>query len=169
MVNVKLLKSLRPKVYEDLTDGAGYSDESLEQISAKELIDAWLTWEGIQGYTDAILRLVSAVLAATGETVYGIKFEPETFNPEDHIKAVSEKLNLEIDFPSCFFLPVDDCKHLVFGYANEGLGYNLVDNETGEVFDVGELSDEIETTYQDTDKQLKYIRKICAKYHVELL
>ena len=36
----------------------GYSEEEINSMSPSELIDEWLQWEGIIGYTDDILTLV---------------------------------------------------------------------------------------------------------------
>jgi len=167
MTNVQLLKSLRPKVYEAIVE----MNVDIEHASATELFDEWLKYEGIINYTDTILRALSAILAATKDNVYGVTFNPETFNPEDLIHEVSEKIGLTVDFPNCFYIPVDDIKHLVFGYANRGLGYNLADNETGEVFDSGELLDDMGVLIanQTVENQVWYIKIVCEKYCIELL
>lgn len=36
----------------------GPTREELERFGNEDLFDAWLTWEGICGYTDSILKMV---------------------------------------------------------------------------------------------------------------
>jgi hypothetical protein len=53
---------LVPLIISDMIDEAyGYSEEDVNSMSPYELIDAWLQWEGIIGYTDDILTLVSGL------------------------------------------------------------------------------------------------------------
>ena len=50
------------EIIEDMVDDEyGYSYEELNSMSPYEVIDSWLQWEGIQGYTDKILTLVSGL------------------------------------------------------------------------------------------------------------
>lgn len=44
-----------------LDDEYGYSEEQIKSMSPYDILDAWLQWEGIQGYTDDILTLVSGL------------------------------------------------------------------------------------------------------------
>ena len=39
---------------------AEYDKESVDKMNPKELMDAWLTWEGIIGYTNQIIELYGA-------------------------------------------------------------------------------------------------------------
>ena len=39
---------------------AEYDKESVEKMNSKELMDAWLSWEGILGYTNQIIELYQA-------------------------------------------------------------------------------------------------------------
>lgn len=50
-----------------LIDECGYVFEEVESMSNAELVDAWLKWEGVIGFTDDILRIV--------ETVYEIELK----------------------------------------------------------------------------------------------
>ena len=53
---------LVPLIISDMIDEAyGYSEEDIYSMSSYELIDAWLQWEGLRGYTDDILTLVSGL------------------------------------------------------------------------------------------------------------
>lgn len=66
-MNIKLFDSetsliLVPLIISDMIDEAyGYSEEDINSMSPYELIDAWLQWEGLRGYTDDILTLVSGL------------------------------------------------------------------------------------------------------------
>ena len=44
-----------------IDDEYGYSEEQINSMSPYDILDAWLQWEGIQGYTDDILTLVSGL------------------------------------------------------------------------------------------------------------
>lgn len=44
-----------------LVDECEYSIDQVECMSNAELVDAWLRWEGLVGFTDEILRVVQAV------------------------------------------------------------------------------------------------------------
>lgn len=44
-----------------------YTQEELEAMSKRDLLDAYLTWEGICGYTDDIIEHI--------EAIYGIELE----------------------------------------------------------------------------------------------
>ena len=44
-----------------IDDDYGYSEDQINSMSPYEILDAWLQWEGIQGYTDDILTLVSGL------------------------------------------------------------------------------------------------------------
>lgn len=52
-----------------LIDDAEYDEQEVMEMSNYELIDAWLTWEGIIGYTEDI---ISAVL-----DVHGVELNDE--------------------------------------------------------------------------------------------
>lgn len=45
-----------------LVDEAEYSQEEVDQMSPFELIDAWLVYNGIIGFTQDIIDLTKAVL-----------------------------------------------------------------------------------------------------------
>ncbi len=49
---------------EDLRDylvsEAGWEVEEAENLTSRELVQAWLNWNGILGYTDDILEVVEA-------------------------------------------------------------------------------------------------------------
>jgi hypothetical protein len=71
MTNTELLESVG--MLEDVRE---YVEEnnietSIDDMTPKEVIDAWLCWNGVVGYTDAILELVSLFL----EDVEPIDFE----------------------------------------------------------------------------------------------
>jgi hypothetical protein len=53
---------LVPLIISDMIDVEyGYSEEDVNSMSPYELIDAWLQLEGLRGYTDDILTLVSGL------------------------------------------------------------------------------------------------------------
>lgn len=52
-----------------LVDDAEYDEQEVMKMSNYELIDKWLTWEGIIGYTEDI---ISAVL-----DVHGVELDDE--------------------------------------------------------------------------------------------
>lgn len=62
MTNTELLKSIG--AYEDVAEYFEENDvdTTIDEATPKELIDAWLTWNGIVGYTDGIIELVSVFL-----------------------------------------------------------------------------------------------------------
>jgi len=53
MTNVEKAKQLG--ILDDLLEN--HSEESINRMSAKEILDAWLNWEGIIGYTNKIIRI----------------------------------------------------------------------------------------------------------------
>ena len=71
MTNTELLKSIG--AYEDVAEYFEENDvdTTIDDATPKELIDAWLCWNGVVGYTDGILELVSVFL----EDVEPIDFE----------------------------------------------------------------------------------------------
>lgn len=58
------------EVQEYLVDEAEYSEESVYQMTPYELVDAWLQWNGIIGYTDDIIDLVQATHKPEDEDEY---------------------------------------------------------------------------------------------------
>ena len=58
----EVCNQLVPFIISDMIDVEyDYSEEDVNSMSPYELIDAWLQWEGIIGYTDDILTLVSGL------------------------------------------------------------------------------------------------------------
>ena len=58
----EVCNQLVPFIISDMIDVEyGYSEEDVNSMSPYELIDAWLQWEGLRGYTDDILTLVSGL------------------------------------------------------------------------------------------------------------
>ena len=43
-----------------LIEEAEYSEEDVNNMDAEELVNAWLTWNGIIGYTSDVLKVVAA-------------------------------------------------------------------------------------------------------------
>lgn len=43
-----------------LIEEAEYSEEDVNNMDAEELVNAWLTWNGIIGYTSDVLEVVAA-------------------------------------------------------------------------------------------------------------
>lgn len=62
MTNTELLKSIG--AYEDVAEYFEENDvdTTIDEATPKELIDAWLSWNGVVGYTDGIIELVSVFL-----------------------------------------------------------------------------------------------------------
>lgn len=62
MTNTELLKSIG--VYEDVKEYFEENDvdTTIDEATPKELIDAWLSWNGVVGYTDGIIELISVFL-----------------------------------------------------------------------------------------------------------
>lgn len=62
MTNTELLKSIG--AYEDVAEFFEENDidTSIDEAKPKELIDAWLSWNGVVGYTDCIIELISVFL-----------------------------------------------------------------------------------------------------------
>jgi len=62
MTNTELLKSIG--AYEDVKEYFEENDvdTAIDEATPKELIDAWLSWNGVAGYTDGIIELVSVFL-----------------------------------------------------------------------------------------------------------
>ena len=52
-----------------LENDCEYSPEKIKEMTPRQKVDNWLKWNGIQGYTDDILDIVSAA--------YGIILEPD--------------------------------------------------------------------------------------------
>lgn len=52
-----------------LENDCEYSPEKIKEMTPRNKVDNWLKWNGIQGYTDDILDVVSAA--------YGIILEPD--------------------------------------------------------------------------------------------
>jgi hypothetical protein len=71
MTNTELLESVG--MLEDVKEYFEENDvdTTIDEATPKEIIDAWLCWNGVVGYTDAILELVSLFL----EDVEPIDFE----------------------------------------------------------------------------------------------
>lgn len=50
-------------VYDGIKEGAGIwdgtiTDDDIDKMKRSEVLERWLQWEGIRGYTDAILLIV---------------------------------------------------------------------------------------------------------------
>ena len=63
--NPLALHSIRNYVNENLFNGEGTTEEvdaEIDAMTIRSVIDAYLTWEGICGYTDTIISLVSSLL-----------------------------------------------------------------------------------------------------------
>lgn len=50
-----------------LMNEAEYTEEEIANMEPRDLVDAWLTWNGMLGYTDDIISLVRCA--------YNLKFE----------------------------------------------------------------------------------------------
>ena len=59
----------RIQLKEYLIDEAEYSSEEVEEMTNSELIDKWLTYEGLIGYTSEILDTI--------EGVYNVKLKDQ--------------------------------------------------------------------------------------------
>jgi hypothetical protein len=56
-----MLPSKLPKyVYYTLTE-IGFTDEEITQMSRETIINAWLNWQGIIGYTLQIMSVVDSI------------------------------------------------------------------------------------------------------------
>lgn len=55
----------RIQLKEYLIDEAEYSSEEVEEMTNSELIDKWLTYEGLIGYTSEILDTIEGVYNVT--------------------------------------------------------------------------------------------------------
>lgn len=53
----------KEEIIEYLVDDSegDYTREELEEMSNRDLLNAYLTWEGIIGYTDDILEYIEAI------------------------------------------------------------------------------------------------------------
>lgn len=63
--NPLALRSIRNYVNENLFNGEGTTEEvdaEIDAMTIRSIIDAYLTWEGIFGYTNSIISLVSSLL-----------------------------------------------------------------------------------------------------------
>ena len=63
--NSLAFRSIRNYVNETLFNGEGTTkeiDAEIDKMTRRSVIDAYLTWEGICGYTDSIISLVSSLL-----------------------------------------------------------------------------------------------------------
>lgn len=63
--NPSALHEVRNYVNENLFNGEGTREEvdaEIDKLTRRSVIDAYLTWEGICGYTDSIISLVSSLL-----------------------------------------------------------------------------------------------------------
>jgi hypothetical protein len=71
MTNTELLESVG--MLEDVKEYVEENDvdTTIDEATPKELIDAWLSWNGVVGYTDDIITIVSLFL----EDVEPIDFE----------------------------------------------------------------------------------------------
>jgi len=54
MTNIEKAFSLG--ILDDLQEN--HSDETIENMTTEEILDAWLQWEGIIGFTDKIMSIV---------------------------------------------------------------------------------------------------------------
>lgn len=50
----------RKGLIEYLIDECEYTQEQVDEMSARDMVDAWLTYTGIVGFTDDILEVVKA-------------------------------------------------------------------------------------------------------------
>jgi hypothetical protein len=67
--NPLALHSIRNYVNENFFNGEGTTEEvdaEIDKLTRRSVIDAYLTWEGICGYTDSIISLVSILLEERG-------------------------------------------------------------------------------------------------------
>ena len=67
--NSSALYSVRNYVNEDLFNGEGTTEEvdaEIDKMTIRSVIDAYLTWNGICGYTDSIILLISSLLEEHG-------------------------------------------------------------------------------------------------------
>ena len=67
--NPLALHSIRNYVNENLFNGEGTTEEvdaEIDTMTIRSVIDAYLTWEGICGYTDSIISLISSLLEEYG-------------------------------------------------------------------------------------------------------
>ena len=67
--NSSALYSVRNYVNEDLFNGEGTTEEvdaEIDKMTIRSVIDAYLTWNGICGYTDSIILLISSLLEEYG-------------------------------------------------------------------------------------------------------
>jgi hypothetical protein len=53
MTNVEIAENLG--ILDDLHEN--YSDDTINNMEAKDLLGAWLEWEGIIGYTNRIVKI----------------------------------------------------------------------------------------------------------------
>lgn len=63
--NSLAFRSIRNYVNENLFNGEGTTEEvdaEIDKMTIRSVIDAYLTWEGIYGYTDTIVSLVVNLL-----------------------------------------------------------------------------------------------------------
>jgi hypothetical protein len=63
--NPLALHKVRNYVNENLFNGEGTREEvdaEIDKLTRRSVIDAYFTWEGICGYTDSIISLVSSLL-----------------------------------------------------------------------------------------------------------
>jgi hypothetical protein len=63
------LKKRHTKIYDKLSEsGLGLTDEQIDSLTSKEIIDNILNWEGIIGYTDFIIETIDAAVDVSYET-----------------------------------------------------------------------------------------------------
>ena len=114
---------LVPLIISDMIDEAyGYSEEDIYSMSSYELIDAWLQWEGLRGYTDDILTLVSGLynvdLNEWKRNNYLLPLV-EFFGPNGKFTKVGNKLHRSVavfDYFDIYFDSIDidrEAKRLV--------------------------------------------------------
>lgn len=100
----------------------GYSEEEINSMSPYELIDEWLQWEGIIGYTDDILTLVRRLyhvdLIEWKRNNYLLPLV-ELFGPNGKFTKVGNKLHRSVavfDYFDIYFDSIDidrEAKRLV--------------------------------------------------------
>jgi hypothetical protein len=55
MTNVEKAESIG--ILDDLREN--YSDDQINAMSPRSILDAWLSWEGFIGYTNGIMQIVN--------------------------------------------------------------------------------------------------------------
>lgn len=59
--------SIKKQLHEDLLE-AGFDREEIKDMNSYELVDEWLIWNGIYGFTRDIINVVFAAYGMDAET-----------------------------------------------------------------------------------------------------